>query len=295
MKKTLIYIGLVLLAVAAIDGLCSLAIDALTGKRYVAAISATEDATEELAVIGSSRASHHYDPRILAESLGMTTHNYGLEGQNIYADATITAMLMSHARRKPRMVIVDLSEPDICDVPGWNTDHLDIFFPYVGDPAVDSLLSDVLDPRELFFVRHSALYRHNSRFVEYARKDAGRSDGFSPLQGQWDAPPVDMRQERPYRVDPRKVDYLERCIRTCAANGVNVVLAISPNYKRLPQEQLWVKTIGDMARRHHTPFLYNEQDEQFLNHPEWFREPYHLNATGAAVYTRKVAKQLSNL
>lgn len=294
MKKFLFYTGLVLFAVTAIDVLCSLAIDGLTGKQYVAAISATEDATEEVAIIGSSRASHHYDPRILTDCLGLTAHNYGLEGQNIYADATITAMLMRHAKRKPRMVIIDLSEPDICDVPGWNTDHLDLFFPYASEPAVDSLLSDVLDPRELFFVRHSALYRHNSRLIEYIRKDTTRTDGFSPLQGQWDAPPEDVKQGQPYRVDPRKVEYLEKAIKTCTANGADIVLAISPNYRRLPKEQLWVKTVEEVARRHNTPFLYFEQDEQFLAHPEWFREPYHLNATGAAVFTRKLVKQFSN-
>lgn len=311
MKKLLIYVFAVLLALVIIDMAYGFFMDYLSGRRYLTAIVHTEGANEGLAIFGSSRANHHYDSQLLADSLHLTTYNYGIEGQNIFADEAVLVMLLKHAERKPTAALLDLSEPDICDVPGWNADHLNMLYPYADEPAVDSIFSCVLDPRELFFVRYSQLYRHNSRVVEYAKPQEKpaeariegwqlstpptqrRADGYSPLQGKWSGEPV---AETPaYVVSEQKVASLERFIQRCSQNGISLVMITSPNYKRLPKEQTWVKEVKRLAQEYHIPYLYFEQEEEYLNHPEWFNEPYHLNATGANIYTRKVIASLKEL
>lgn len=294
MKKFLSYIGLTLLAVILLDVLYGLAMEHLSGDRNIEAVDHITEATEDIAIIGSSRASHHYDPQLLSKGLNMTAYNYGIEGLNIFADKAILATLLTKAERRPALVILDLSESDVCDVPGWNADHLSLLYPYVELPTVDSVLAEVTDPRELFFVRYSKLYRYNSRILDYLKPapSAGQrqGNGYLPLQGRWSEAPKEEKSA--YAVSPQKMDFLEQFIRLCNDNGVVLVLATSPNYKRLPKEQPWVTAIKKMAQQHQIPYLYHEQDAEFLAHAEWFNEPYHLNAEGAAAYTRKIIPEL---
>ena len=294
MKKFLSYVCLTLLAVVIIDVLYGFAMEQLSGNRYVSSVDHIREAHEDIAIIGSSRANHHYDPQLLSDSLNLTAYNYGIEGLNIFADEAVIAMLFTKAEKKPSMIILDLSESDICNVPGWNTDHLSLLYPYANIPAVDSMLANVIDPREHFFVRYSNLYRHNSNIVDYLKPKSSTGqrleNGFTPLQGLWTGEPSESTSD--YVVSPQKMDYLERSIRLCAENNVLLVLSTSPNYKRLPKEQAWVLAVEKVARQHHLPYLYHEQDDEFLAHPKWFNEPYHLNAEGAANFTRKIIPEL---
>lgn len=294
MKKFLSYVCLTLLAVVVIDVLYGFAMGLLSGNRYLSSIDHIKEAHEDIAIIGSSRANHHYDPQLLSDSLHLTAYNYGIEGLNIFADKAVLSMLMSQAEKKPQMIILDLSESDICDVQGWNADHLSLLYPYDDVPAVDSVLADVIDPRELFFVRYSKLYRHNSNIVDYLKPKSSKGlrleNGFTPLQGKWSGEPSEPTTS--YPLSSQKMDYLEQFISVCADNGVLLVLSTSPCYNRLPKERNWIKAIEKVAQQHHLLFLYHEQDAEFLAHPEWFNEPYHLNAEGAENFTRKIIPEL---
>lgn len=300
MKKFLLYVLLTILDLVATDRLFSVAVDSLTGKHYVAALSRAEGADDVIAIIGSSRASHHYDPQIIADSLGVKVYNYGIEGTNIYTDVAVLSMLLNHAAQKPQIVILDLSESDVCDVPQWNTEHLDYLFPYIDEPVIDSLLAEILDPRELAAVHLSALYRHNSRLLDYVKYALSNNNskcnsvgfnGMNALSCKWEGQP--QRSIQPsYDICQTKMKYLERFMQLCQTNGIDLVVATSPYYKQLPDKQHWVEEIKNMANKHAVTYLYHEQDADFLSHPDWFNEPYHLNAQGAAVYTKKIIPQL---
>ena len=294
MKRFLSYVCITLLALVIIDVLYGFAMEKLSGNRYVSSIDHIREAHEDIAIIGSSRANHHYDPQLLSDSLNLTAYNYGIEGLNIFADKAVLSMLINQSEKKPQMVILDLSESDICDVQGWNTEHLSLLYPYADVSAVDSLFADVIDPREYFLVRYSKLYRHNSNILDYLKpkraKGQRHENGFTPLEGTWSGEPSVPTSS--YDVSPQKLDYLERCIKLCADNDVLLVLSTSPNYNRLPKERNWIMAIEKVAHEHHLTYLYHEQDAEFLSHPDWFNEPYHLNAEGAEIFTRKIIPEL---
>ena len=294
MKRFLSYVCITLLALVIIDVLYGFAMEKLSGNRYVSSIDHIREAHEDIAIIGSSRANHHYDPQLLSDSLNLTAYNYGIEGLNIFADKAVLSMLINQSEKKPQMVILDLSESDICDVQGWNTEHLSLLYPYADVSAVDSLFADVIDPREYFLVRYSKLYRHNSNILDYLKpkraKGQRHENGFTPLEGTWSGEPSVPTSS--YDVSPQKLDYLERCIKLCADNDVLLVLSTSPCYYRLEKERNWILAIEKVANEHHLTYLYHEQDAEFLSHPDWFNEPYHLNAEGAEIFTRKIIPEL---
>src|SRR6266487_4594889 len=58
---------------------------------------AVEKSKEDVLIFGTSRASHHYDSRIISDTLGLSTFNCGRNGTNIiYHAAILPVMLERH-------------------------------------------------------------------------------------------------------------------------------------------------------------------------------------------------------
>ena len=51
---------------------------------YKRQIYVMKEAKEDILIMGSSRAAHHYVPQIIEDSLGMTCYNAGSDGECIY-------------------------------------------------------------------------------------------------------------------------------------------------------------------------------------------------------------------
>ena len=59
----------------------------------------------EIVILGSSRASHHYVPSILTDSLGMSCVNLGMDGKGILYNYALFNMLVQY--NSPRIIIYE--------------------------------------------------------------------------------------------------------------------------------------------------------------------------------------------
>ncbi|WP_315814274.1 hypothetical protein [Paraflavitalea speifideaquila] len=86
------------------------------------------DMTNSKALIfGSSRANHHYHPRVIEEGLGLSTYNTGRDGNFILYN---TAVLKSTLKRyTPSVIILDLDIFSFNQSPE-NYDRLSALLPY---------------------------------------------------------------------------------------------------------------------------------------------------------------------
>ena len=75
---------LFLLIFFAIDSLFGIVFDKIFFVQKRKLTYAIEQSNESLLILGSSRAQHHYNSQILADSLGLSVYNAGVSGQNIY-------------------------------------------------------------------------------------------------------------------------------------------------------------------------------------------------------------------
>ena len=64
-------------------------------------------ANEDILVFGSSKAVHHYNPKIIEDSLGMSCYNCGQDGNGIILD--YGRLLMIKERHQPKTIIVDVN------------------------------------------------------------------------------------------------------------------------------------------------------------------------------------------
>ena len=291
------YILIVTLSVALCDFIISFIIESRMKERYNNIIYSSLTTSSDIAILGASRAAHHYVPNVFKDSLQMTAINYGIDGQNMFTHYVILNNLLGK-KQKPKMVVLEISAIDINDTPRWNTEKLNILYPYYNsNVCVRDLLSNVLDPKERIVLKFSGIYRHNSNYITYLyRMVAGfpkASDGYRPLTKQW-TKPIEFEEEHGSSYHPKKVEYLEKISALCKKDNIKLVITVSPNYKILP-DQKWVKKVKEIAEKEDIPFLYHEKDTLYQSHKEWFNEPFHLNDEGANIYTKQICGEIKSM
>ena len=115
--------------------------------------------TDDILVFGSSRAIHHYNAALIADSLGLSCYNCGQDGEGIVLYHAWWEMI--RRRHHPRLVIYEVT-PAYDVLQGDNTKHLGWLKGHYDDEVVRREF-DEIDPCERYRML-SMLYRYNSRF-----------------------------------------------------------------------------------------------------------------------------------
>ena len=100
-------------------------------------------------------------------------------------------------------------------------------------------------------------------------------------------------EEYPFSIDQARIQLLERFIKDCQANGIQLIMIVSPMYicsnedvSQFPRE---------LAKRHGIPFLDHYRDSDFVGNAELFYDFGHLNKQGAILFSKKISKELRNI
>lgn len=295
-KYFFIYLLSVFLIVWCFDSTFSVVTEKTVGGRYNSKINKAYTSRPDIAIVGASRASHHYIPQLFEDSLSVTTYNYGIDGQNIFVHYAVIASLLRDSINNPKVILLDLSSIDLEDQKQYNTERLDILYPYyTSDIKIKELLNEVLNKEEIFFINNSALYRHNSaplayfkNYIQGSQNDSQK--GFLPLSNQWNDS-IEIQKQNVRNFHPLKLKYLNRIIELCKNKNVKLILVISPHYA-IVGSPTWISKINYIATQKNVPFFNFENSPIFLEHPEWFNEPYHLNKRGAQVFTDSIINKI---
>lgn len=245
-------------------------------------------------VFGSSRALHHYDPRILADTLGMSAYNAGADGNGVLLSYMQLSNILD--RYTPSVVLYDLygqydfmNEPDKSKYLGWERAY------YGSNAALDSVFHAV-DAAERWKMLSSA-YRYNSRLLQLL------SDNISPRQSDihgyqpMDETATVFREPAAWpseELDDVKLEYIRRLAEKCRERGVTLVVAVSPYYFPPREEQLPAR-VRKIFGAYDVPVLDHSRDTLFLGHGEYFSDSNHLNTRGAEKYTRRVATEVKTI
>lgn len=259
-----------------------------------------EQSNDEILIMGSSRAAHHYVPQIIEDSLGMSCYNAGSDGQCIYYHYTLLASMLERGA-KPKMVIYEVMNLD-AEMSSGATFSLDAAMerlaPHYGEfQAIDSLfaLNGWKEEVKLF----SKTYRYNSKLVQtikcnYLPEKEDR--GYEALTGKMnvelyekDAVTRTSSPKKSVKIEERKLEYMEKFISLCKTTGIELVLCYSPYYHNMPSEG--ISKIQDMAEKYNVPFYEFVTDKEFDN-PELFNDAMHLNDDGARRYTGKLIRKI---
>ena len=259
------------------------------------------ESQDELMILGSSRAAHHYVPQIFEDSLGMSCYNAGSDGMCIYYHYGILASRIQRGC-PPKMVILEVINTDVEVSKGasFTMDAaLERYTPHYGEfDEIDSLFAFNGWKEKVKLM--SKTYKYNSKLVQTIKCNYipwPEDRGYEALNGVMEVKEGEKTADvlapvsEDQNIEERKLLYLQKFIDDCKANNIELVMCYSPYYgQSVPKS---IRIIEKMATKNNVPFLNYGEDERFQN-PEYFRDASHLNDTGAKEFSKEITNVLKN-
>lgn len=259
------------------------------------------ESQDELMILGSSRAAHHYVPQVFEDSLGISCYNAGSDGMCIYYHYGILASRIQRGC-PPKMVILEVigTDAEVSQGATFSLEAaLDRFAPHYGEFAeIDSLFAFNGWKEKVKLL--SKTYKYNSKLVQTIKCNYipwPEDRGYEALNGVMKVADGEKvadvllpSSERP-NIEERKMVYLQKFIDDCKVNNIELVMCYSPYYGQRTPKSIYV--IEELAKKNAVLFL-NYGDDWRFQKPDYFQDASHLNDTGAKEYSKVVARELNN-
>lgn len=294
MKKYILHILLFFVIIAVIDFGFGKAFDYMVSHAKGGNTKETYDLLMndqyDVLIMGSSRATHHYIPQMMEDSLEMTCYNAGADGNGIVLMYGRYKLITN--RYNPKVILYDV-EPafDILEYAedDHNRRYLAGLKAYFFQPGIKDIFTDVNWAEGL--KNYSGLFRYNGDYFNHFRNFVTRmpiSDkGYLPLQGKMNKEPK-KKEASTCVQDSLKLSYIKTMAADAKSRGIEFIFVASPKYGADPTS---VQPIKDIADELGIPFWDYTNTPDFRRW-EYFKEPMHLNDDGAREYTAEIIKRL---
>ena len=254
-------------------------------ERYIA-----DTATEEIIIMRSSRATHHYIPSLFEEAFNQSCYNAGTDGNGIILMYGKYKMLTE--RYEPNIILYDIHDFDIKT--DDKTKYLGRMKIYFGKEYIKNIFNDV-DWKEKTKMELSRLYWYNTQITSIILNSTiskiRSTDGYLPLNKTIDYDPEPLTIEH-CEPDSLKLHYIEQLIKDCEGKQ-KLFFTISPNYFRTDISKY--KPIIELCKKHDIPILDHSNDSIFIEKKELFQDRIHLNHEGAEIYTCIIIQEMLDL
>lgn len=272
-----------------------------TGK-FARTTHAIKETEADVLIFGSSHAHRHYVPEVFEKELNKISYNAGAEGQQLLFHTALQEMVLK--RRTPEIMILNIDDSFLYQSQ-VAYDRLSDLHPYYEE--YNEELKPILEKKsslvdlKLFFKS----YQTNSTIIHALRYYISPQidyKGYRPLFGKITPKKVqvsnsqDVIKEYVEIIDENFVEALKTFIANAKQKGVHLIFVTSPTFdaKNYSNNESFL-TIKDIASKEEIPVLNLFNDEQFLNKPNLFHDPSHLNDKGARLFSKRLADSIQNM
>ncbi len=242
----------------------------------------------DVLILGSSTANHHYNSKMMEDSLGMSVYNSGLDGRDmVYFDVVLQSTIKRHV---PKYVLLDIGSVHLDG--NWIDRIGDTKLYYGVNEAVTQYYDNETDWQQRLKLI-SALYRYNKTFSYLIRVKIDQPNtlnGYAPLYGIRE--PVEKVFVDNFSVDPKELNHLDSIVSTCKNYGVELIFIQSPQALDNINFDSW---IIDYSNKHGIKLLQENNDCLYYDNPGLFYDGSHLNAEGADIFTKRIVEYLNLL
>lgn len=244
-------------------------------------------------VVGSSRATHHYDSGIISKATGYSFYNSGSEGRGvIYSAAVISASIH---RYKPKLIIIDV-RPNEFTTSG--DEDLSSLLPYYKNKYVMPYINYDSDFQNVKLL--SKIYPYNSLLTTMIagrsnRVDANTFDkgGYIPMHGV-----IKNKEMIPYagdkdKIDSGKVRFFTELLDHLEKEKIRSLIVMSPLYYKYTGSKTVDICNKTVSRLKYSKFVNFSGHPEF-NDPAKFDDELHLNNYGATSFSSEIAGIISS-
>lgn len=253
----------------------------------------------DIVVLGSSRAVLHYDPRILGSKLNMSAYNAGCNGQQVHYTRALVDLILQ--KQTPAIAIINVDTGFVMGA-RFNLCQAATLAPFMDASGIIKNMIYSKGPFEK--LKYLSLsYRFNDKplviLASLLFEDKTIS-GFSPREGKLDPAKAQEKITSTLEPDREMMKLLRQTVSQLKGAGSYVVLVLSPTWSKEgridPMRIAILRAIRDLAQDEQVSFLAvtNENTPEFQN-SEYFRDPDHLNADGARIFSEILAAKIAGL
>jgi hypothetical protein len=259
----------------------------------------------QIVITGSSRATAHYDPRIIEAVTGRSAFNLGRNGSQSDMQVAFLKAYLAH-NQKPLVVIHNL------DAFSFQTtrevyDPVE-YTPYLYDRELYNALHKI-DPK-IWKTRYVPLYGYVVEDMKFTwtlglRGFFGWSPpedyfrGFNPRSKKWSDDFEHLKANNPngvkFDVERDGLEVMSDLIQVCRQNGIDLIFVYSPEYNEMQSmtsnRTAIFKQFHELADSGGVPF-WDYSNWKHASDQDFFQNSQHLNSIGAAVFSDDLANQL---
>lgn len=248
---------------------------------------------DDIIILGSSRATHHYVPQIIEDSLGVTCYNCGEEGNGVVL--AYGRLKMITERYTPKLVLYELTPGYDYGLSEPNNKYLGYLRAYYDKSGIKEVFEDFDD--KLSCVKMiSKMYQNTGRLLPVLFDNMAYRDnhkGYEALSGlmvitEDDSDSTGIKTD----VDGLKLSYVEKVIELCQSKQIPILFMISPRYG-LKKQDLSIYEPGlTLCQKKGVPIYNYIKCPNISDHPDYFQDEGHMNNKGAEAYTSMLVSEL---
>lgn len=250
---------------------------------------------DSLAIMGSSRANHHYVSSLLQDSLGLSVYNCGVDGNGIFLAYCFLNNILAQGRQ-PAVIVYDfLPSFDLLEA-GDRQKPLSRIKPFYDIRGMKEILDDLSENE--YIKLHLATYRYNSEFLQMLGDALSPQQrvirGYKPSEGTITtefAPPAD---ESGRGIDPLKAEYLKKFIDLCRQRSIDLVFVTSPVFFEPGENDNFAELLR-LYGGSDLKLMDFRRDSLFTGRKDLFADPMHMNDTGARLFSSMLTDSLRSL
>lgn len=255
-----------------------------------------EKTDADILIFGSSRANHHYVPEVFVDSLGLSYYNTGRDGNGIFYQTALLKSVLG--RYTPKLVILDYAGDFGKGRQVY--DNLSSMLPYYESHPEIRKEVNLRSPYEKVKLL-SGIYPFNSQVLTITvgnmdlnktRKPDNR--GYVPLETEHPVIKEYFHTLVQQPVDSNKIHSLREFVEVAKASGTKLIVIYSPLYQE--HKRYWEMEIcARICKEAGVPFWDYSRDSFFLQRPDLYYDPVHLNHKGAVIFSQKIASRLREM
>lgn len=249
----------------------------------------------DILILGSSRASHHYDAAYLSKELHHSVYNGGRDGINvIYSNAILPVIFK---RYTPKMIVLDIKLDELSWKAGAQGKEIlsSILLPFLDTYSALAETVHTMTPMEYYKAKISMLYRYNSMPLSLLQHHLHIGEkniqGFLPLEGSTLKQVVpEFAVDSVVASDPYIESSFVSFIKQCQQHHCKLVLLISPRFGNVHLGSNRLR-IQEIAKQFNVE-LYDYSQHDFFKNPALFHDADHMNKEGVRIYNKLILSQL---
>lgn len=244
------------------------------------------NSSEKIILLGASEMSHHLISNKIHDKTNLSCYNYGMDGCGIFYQYPLLQSILE--KNKPKILVISTTQ-----ILEFNREYLTKLYPYYNNNKHVRKIIDSISPKEGIKLNLYG-YTYNSSILEIFKGNFSNMDslnGYCPLYGS--VKDLKLKNVPSTPISKETLHYFQKFIQLAKLNGITVYVFVAPRYQIIDNKKQ-IRFIDSLCKSERVKFLDYSQDQDFMLHPELFKDSSHLNDLGANILTDKFINQLKS-